>query len=382
MQLNEMYDVIIVGAGPSGGMAGWKLAEKGIKILIIEKRKKIGEPVQCAEGLSLFALKENDIKPEKDFIVREMKGAKLFTSSGYFMMFPVPGYIIKRNIFDQYLAEKAREKGGEIRTSERVISITKRQNYFEVTSDKGKYYAKYIILACGPYEGIKGINFPKTRKIVAIEFRFKSNKIDDNYFHFHFGDEFKPFYGWVFFHGDVTGIGAGLYGRGNNLKPIEFLCKKYGFKINKRIKKIAGKIPFSKFPFPEDPEGIIRVGDAIGAVHPYTAGGIHGALSTAKIAAQIIIKNFEKSKINKTYYEEIKKLPIFKDSLWNKQDKLFKKTSKEWDEIGRLMHKRVYSKTPWGRAIFYLFLHPFSTFNLLFFLNLQKEFKLSENFSY
>ncbi len=382
MSVKVIYDVIVVGAGPAGAFASLKLSEKGIKTLLIEKKEKVGEPIQCGEGLSEYALIENNIKPEDIFITRKIKGSKTFTPSGHYIIFPIPGFLIKRNIFDKYLTEKAIEKGGKLKTNEKVLSINKKDNFFKVISNKNEYYSKFVILATGPYEGIKGIMYPEVRKITAIEFRFRANNYDDEYLHFYFGDEFKPFYGWVFFHGCETGVGTGFYGKVNNLFAIKTLMKKYGFENGEIVKKIAGKIPFSKFPIPFDPEGVLRIGDAIGAVHPFTAGGIHGALTTGRIAAETIIENFDEKEINKIYYEKIKKLPIFRNSLWNKQEKLFKKTSKEWIEVGKLMDKRVYSKTPWLRAILYLFLHPFSIFNLLFFLSLQKDMKISENYAY
>ncbi|MEO0254183.1 MAG: NAD(P)/FAD-dependent oxidoreductase [candidate division WOR-3 bacterium] len=382
MILNKIYDVIVIGAGPSGSFSSLKLSEKGIKTLLIEKKKIIGEPVQCGEGISEFAFDENKIKKEDFFIDRKIKGSKTFTPSGYYLIFPIEGYLIKRNKFDLYLANLSKEKGTEVKTNEKVLSIKKIQNYFKVISNKSEYYSRYIILATGYYEDIKGISYPPIKKIVAIEYRFKKNSFDDEYLYFYFGDDFKPFYGWVFFHNEETGIGTGFYGKNNNLKGIQKLIEKFGFKNSEKVKRIAGKIPFSKPLFPKDYEGILRVGDAIGAVHPYTAGGIHGALTTGRIAAEILIDCFEKEGINEIYYKKLKELPLFRDSLWNKQNKLFSKNSKEWDEIGKLMHKRIYSKTPWLRAILYLFLNPFSTFNLLFFLNLQKEFKFSENYSY
>ena len=186
MSGNKIYDVIVIGAGPAGSFSSLKLSEKGIQTLLIEKRKQIGEPVQCGEGLSEYALKENNIKPEDIFIVRKMKGSRTFTPSGYHLIFPVPGFIIKRNIFDRYLAEKARENGVELKVNEKVLSINKKQNFFEVISNKDKYYSKFVILSTGPHEGIKGIRYPEIRKITAIEFRFKPNNYDDEYFHFYF----------------------------------------------------------------------------------------------------------------------------------------------------------------------------------------------------
>ena len=42
-------DVLVVGAGPSGSMTAKILAEEGVDVILIEQKKEIGYPVQCAE---------------------------------------------------------------------------------------------------------------------------------------------------------------------------------------------------------------------------------------------------------------------------------------------------------------------------------------------
>src|SRR5207247_4922822 len=43
------YDVIVVGSGPAGGTAARYAARRGLKVLLVDKRKEIGVPVQCGE---------------------------------------------------------------------------------------------------------------------------------------------------------------------------------------------------------------------------------------------------------------------------------------------------------------------------------------------
>ncbi|MCI4371591.1 MAG: NAD(P)/FAD-dependent oxidoreductase, partial [Thermoplasmata archaeon] len=58
-----MYDAVVVGAGPAGGMAARQLAGAGFHTAILEKKKIVGEPVQCAEGVSDFGLASNGLRP-------------------------------------------------------------------------------------------------------------------------------------------------------------------------------------------------------------------------------------------------------------------------------------------------------------------------------
>ena len=51
------YDAIVVGAGPAGSITARCAASKGVRTLILDKKRKVGEPVQCGE----FMLSKNEI---------------------------------------------------------------------------------------------------------------------------------------------------------------------------------------------------------------------------------------------------------------------------------------------------------------------------------
>ena len=45
----ESVDVLVVGAGPAGSCAARAAAQGGARVLLVEKRRQVGLPVQCAE---------------------------------------------------------------------------------------------------------------------------------------------------------------------------------------------------------------------------------------------------------------------------------------------------------------------------------------------
>lgn len=48
---DDKCDVLIIGAGPAGSSAALKAAQGGAKVILIEQKKEIGAPVQCAEHI-------------------------------------------------------------------------------------------------------------------------------------------------------------------------------------------------------------------------------------------------------------------------------------------------------------------------------------------
>jgi len=45
-------DLVVVGAGPAGATTARYAAERGLEVLLLEKRQEIGSAVRCAEGIN------------------------------------------------------------------------------------------------------------------------------------------------------------------------------------------------------------------------------------------------------------------------------------------------------------------------------------------
>lgn len=123
----NMYDVIIIGAGPAGTTAAKVLAEGGFKVLLVEKFK-MPRYKSCSGQL---------IKKTLDLVQRyfgetvllstmctptENRGMIFTDDKGKRFVFEQKGLNVWRSSFDNWLAERAALHGAEIRDGTSAIS--------------------------------------------------------------------------------------------------------------------------------------------------------------------------------------------------------------------------------------------------------------------
>ncbi|MBE9571692.1 MAG: FAD-dependent oxidoreductase, partial [Proteobacteria bacterium] len=118
-------DILIVGAGPAGSTSALTAARKGLRVLMVERRAKVGTPVQCAEYIPAPLLGEVDLG--RNFVVQPIRGMRTFLPGGEIKKMLAPGFTIRRDSFDQTLADAAREAGAEILLSTRALSRNKNE---------------------------------------------------------------------------------------------------------------------------------------------------------------------------------------------------------------------------------------------------------------
>jgi digeranylgeranylglycerophospholipid reductase len=62
------YDIVVVGAGPAGSTAALYAARNGASVLLLDKKREIGSPIQCA-GFLPDASEVKALLPEADLPV-------------------------------------------------------------------------------------------------------------------------------------------------------------------------------------------------------------------------------------------------------------------------------------------------------------------------
>lgn len=105
--VSRQYDVVVVGAGPAGATVARFAAERGLQVLLLEKRQEIGSPVRCAEGINRDMLLPF-LEPEERWISAKIKRSQMVaedTREARSFAGEETGYVLERLVFDSVLAE-------------------------------------------------------------------------------------------------------------------------------------------------------------------------------------------------------------------------------------------------------------------------------------
>ncbi|MBZ9613073.1 NAD(P)/FAD-dependent oxidoreductase [Rheinheimera maricola] len=153
----EHFDVVIIGAGPSGACAGALLSKAGKKVLCVEKqhfpRFSIGESLlpHCMQFLAEAGL-EHAVQQQAAANGFQFKNGAAFLKNDFRTAFdftdkfsPGPGttFQVKRAAFDKILADAAAEQGVQIRygvTVNQVDINAPERTVLNVSDDNGQQY--------------------------------------------------------------------------------------------------------------------------------------------------------------------------------------------------------------------------------------------------
>jgi len=300
-----LYDVIVIGAGPAGSEAAFRLARLGYEVLMVEKEVGMREKA-CAGGIERIVLNEFGW-PSDSIIEREISNL-LFVSRGlYRANFSIENSLITvmRSKYDSWLQRRAMEQGAKLTEKTKVKKVMVKGNPTITVNSGRTLTARLLIDASGAHSILRrsqGVFWSREDIAVSVQYHIElsSQEIDErigNCCEMYFDSTTAPEgYYWIFPKREVVAVGVcgsvSLLQRDRiNLKAnLDVFIQKYPFASQKlsdgsiRLRQSA-ILPFRlchKLVY----KNALLIGDAAGLINPLSKGGIYAAQKSASIASK------------------------------------------------------------------------------------------------
>lgn len=138
--MQDNFDIVIVGGGPIGIACGLEAKKNGLTYVIIEKGPIVNSLFNYPINMQFFSSSEKLEIDDIPFISKEAKP--------------------KRNEALEYYRRIVTSNNLNINLFEKVGTVAKKNDFFEIETDKANYLAKNVIVATGFYDLPNKINVP------------------------------------------------------------------------------------------------------------------------------------------------------------------------------------------------------------------------------
>jgi geranylgeranyl reductase family protein len=306
-----LYDVIVVGAGPAGSTAARVCAQRGLRVLLLEKAT-FPRPKLCAGGVSvrtLHALETIGVHVPKELAEQEIHGLQMMGPDLKSFEVRCPhllGYTVLRTKFDQFLVQEAVTAGAELRENHAVTSVERQSNQVICQTAHGAFVARLVIGADGAAGVVgrsTGLRLPSKQDDVAVAVEVDAPIPPED-----FGSAIDPSllilwflwvplgYYWAFPRRQSLSLGVGgAVARMHNMPAMletfaKLLARRTGVHIG-RLQKIRGHLlPATGFQMPVSDDRVLLAGDAGGLIDAFSGQGICYAVESGILAARTAVR--------------------------------------------------------------------------------------------
>ena len=296
-----MYDAAVIGAGPAGSRVACGLAEKGYRVIVLEKKQDTGEPVCCTGIIGIECIERFGI--DDNVVYRKVNGAKIVSPSGkeVHVQRPEPqAAIVDRGALNASLAQRALETGAEYCLNRRVTNLDVKNDRVEITMENDRtaderLEARVAVIAGG--YGTKLVEQAGLRKAADFAMGVQTEVETDGKeeVEVYLGGMVAPgFFAWLV----PTTPGHALAGlitrRSTSYYMDKFLTRLAG---EGKISGAAHELRFASLALNRatrtSGKRVLVVGSAAGQVKPVTGGGVYYGMLCADMAAETLATALE-----------------------------------------------------------------------------------------
>ena len=311
----KSFDVVVIGAGPSGAMAAYEASAKDLSVAILEK-KILPRYKTCGGGLVYRG------KRKLPFDISDAVARTYYDLAVYFEHSPISFTtsrdlpiisMVMRDTFDNLLVSKARERGVSVIEDCNVSGIDCKDR-IRLTTSKGEISTRFLIAADGVYSPTaKLLGWQETRKLIpALEYEITVSEADFERLskEVRFDVDAVPYgYGWCFPKEKHLSVGLGCFKHSRiNLKAYyQKYLKTLGIDDISKEEAHGFQIPISPRTDGFYRAGAFLIGDAAGLADPLTAEGISNAIYSGQLAGRAIAQHSQDPQKAGEQYEHLLK---------------------------------------------------------------------------
>ncbi len=328
-----MYDVIVAGAGPTGSTAAKTLAEKGYRVLLVE-RLKLPRYKSCSGVLiqkSLNLVKQyfgGEVPASVMCEPTENRGMIFTDDKGREFPFKQPGRNVWRSSFDKWLVDKAEESGAEIRDCTAAVSCEVQSGSVMVTLKGKEVYTEEAgyLLDC---EGVTGALKKKIRRIApefvmtCQTFNEGSIDLDGHYFYAYLQPELSEYDAWFNVKDNLLVLGVSVREQqkisGYYERFLKYMTANHHLRIEKQVKAEKWLMPHIRPGCAIDYGSgrILFAGEAAGFLNPM-GEGISAGMESGYCAANAISRHFyDVDSVMEAYKNSTDALHNYMKRQWN-----------------------------------------------------------------
>jgi geranylgeranyl reductase family protein len=367
---NPIYDLIIVGGGPSGAASALYAKRAGLKALLLDRatfpRDKICGDALSGKSIGLL----NDLQLLDR--VKELPGAPIskvvFGSPEHIdavidltrhplkdfvtgEWVPMEGYVVRRQYLDELLFGEAAKAAADTLQGFRVLDLVWDgdqvcgvRGQMDGEEEEREYRGK-LVLGCDGYNSIVArktglYEHDPDHWVVALRCYYEGVTGLEGQIELHFVDEVVPGYFWAFpLENGYANVGIGM---------LHSRLKSRNVDLKSALQQVISRPPFAerfKNARPtEEPvgwnlpvgskrrkvhgNGFLLLGDAASLIDPFTGEGIGNALYSARLAVETAEAAIRADDTSEAF------LKRYDDQLWGTLGNEFK-TSKRLQNLGR-----------------------------------------------
>jgi len=346
--MSAIYDVVIVGAGPSGSTTAYYLAKQGFNVLLLDKFN-FPRDKTCGDGLTPRALHILDDMGLLDTLFqvgyRSYK-LELISTKGVAASALLPKkenmcdylLVVPRLILDNIILERALTSGAHFQAPIRVTGIEQENNSILVKGEQGAktitFRARMVVYATGANTKLlltTGLLKKIPQMVLAVRTYYDGLTSTLDAVQCRFDNIPLPGYGWIFpVSATSINVGVGFFRIGMASRwlpktahgafeafiqspPLQSLLD--GSRQTGPIKGFPIRVDFARSP--TYGERTMIIGEAAGLVNPITGEGIDYGMESGKLAAEHLTHMFAIGDFS------LKQLAVFDKQLRQRYQRLF-----------------------------------------------------------